>query len=141
MGEESAAEVELSRRLVAEGRDPLEYLIDLQAGLQVRLRPAIDEMADRLGVDRTFWYLREHSTMLAIEAGEVHECLDWKAHKSRFGLPITAEQRGKMIGETVDCLAFVLNLFLALGVTRTTEIAHHFELKTGISHGRQDSGY
>jgi NTP pyrophosphatase (non-canonical NTP hydrolase) len=118
--------------------DSLDRIIAKQRGLQDRVGPKIRAFGEAGGSDGTTFYLKENSNCLAREAGEALDALPWKMHRTDFGRPITPEERERFIEETVDCLHFVINMFLGAGISTAQEIESRFFAKNDVNHERWD---
>lgn len=121
--------------------DSLQRMIEKQRGLQALIAPKIYAFGEAGGCDGQVFFLKENGNALAHEASEVVDALPWKMHKADFGRPLTQAEREHAIEETVDCLHFVLNLFLDLGVRTSGEIEGRFFGKNDINHDRWTNGY
>lgn len=121
--------------------DPLQRMIRRQRGLQARIAPKIYSFGEAGNIDGRTFFLKENGNALLHEASEVVNAIPWKMHKADFGRPITPEERENAITEVVDCLHFVINLFLGLGVDSSEEIEQRFIGKNKVNHDRWDRGY
>lgn len=121
--------------------DGLQEMIEAQLSLQRRLIPFWRRLSEATGLDAESLYLKENCLMLAREAMEAMDHTNWKTHRTSFGRSMSAEQRRLFLEETVDCLTFVLNMFIFAGVTSADEVRRLFMEKNAVNHRRQDSGY
>lgn len=119
----------------------LQRMIAKQRGLQARIAPKIYEFGEKGGSDPRTFFLKENANALGHEASEAVNVLPWKMHKADFGRAITPEEREAFITETIDCLHFVLNMFLGAGVDDEEEIERRFMGKNDVNHSRWDNGY
>lgn len=141
------------------GPDPLQWMLDTQARLHLRLStdPELgwsgvaqalnSKYFDAFGSARPepiyqgTLLLIDNAQMLGMEAAEVLDWLPWKKHKRDYGRKLTDEEREKVIEEVIDCLHFVFNLFYELGVRDSREVARRYLAKNNVNHARQDRGY
>lgn len=121
--------------------DPLQRMISKQRGLQARVAPKIYAFGEAGGADGRTFFIKENGNALMHEASELVNTVSWKMHKADFGQPLTAEQREKAVEETIDCLHFVINLLLGLGVDSSEEVERLFFDKNSVNHNRWSSGY
>ena len=119
----------------------LQRMIVKQKGLQGRIAPKIMDFGEAGGCDRQMFFLKENANGLVHEASEAVNALPWKMHKADFGRSITKEERDNFIEETIDCLHFVINMFLGVGVESEEEIEALFFGKNDVNHDRWDHGY
>lgn len=111
--------------------DILEEIFELQRQLQVQKfrDPA------RLSRDEALEFIRWN--VLAAE-DELHEALQevgWKPWATSRHI-----NRHEYVGELIDMLHFVVNLFLVVGVT-PAEVLERYKLKNAKNHRRQEDGY
>lgn len=121
--------------------DSLQRILDAQLGLQARIAPTIRAFGEAGGCDPQTFFLKENGNGLIHEASEAVNVLPWKMHKTDFGRPLTPEELEKFLEETVDCLHFVINMFLGAGVSSAEEIEARFNGKNAVNHDRWSSGY
>lgn len=121
--------------------DPLQRMIAKQRGLQARIAPKIYAFGEAGGADGRTFFIKENANALMHEASEIVNSIPWKMHKADFGRALTPEERKAVIVEAVDCLHFVINIFLGVGVDSSEEIEALFFDKNDVNHSRWDSGY
>lgn len=119
--------------------DTLQELLDRQRQLQTRM-PRFGPPGPE-GSERQARQVRDYAVMLAREAHEVLDCTAWKKHKTDYGRRMTPEELEHAREEVVDCLHFVLNLLLVVGLEDAREVRHHFLAKHEENHDRVSRGY
>ena len=121
--------------------DSLQRMIDQCVTLQARIAPKIKGAAVAADIDPQAFYLKENANALAVEAHEALNCVPWKFHKADFGRGMTGPEKDHMLEETIDCMHFVINIFLGLGVSDSAEVEALFFAKHEVNMERQLSGY
>lgn len=104
--------------------DKLEIMLNTQAALQERLNVVYDQA-----------YREKMSLALIDEVMESLRETPWKPWKKNQHVNYQA-----MCDELIDALHFLLNLFLAAGMT-ADDIFNRYMKKQAVNHERQDTGY
>lgn len=111
--------------------DKLEEIFELQARLQrERFRDP-----SRLNREEAIEFIRWNVLALQDELHEALQEVGWKPWASSCHI-----NRDEFIGELVDAIHFLVNLFLVVGAT-ADEVAERYAKKNHKNHLRQERGY
>lgn len=114
-----------------DGQDMLARIFELQRKLQV------EKFRDpsRLSRDEAIEFIRWNILALEDELHEAMQEVGWKPWASSKHI-----NREEYVGELVDALHFLVNLFLVVGAD-AEEVLKRYEMKNEKNHRRQEVGY